>query len=151
MRTFYASLFVMLFALTASAQTKSAYSLYVENQTPCTQYYAVFGDEVCQCGTSYSSIILTIAPFSSTTYVNSTFITGFPATPKGIVGAKILDGPTFCNPNGGVVGEINCGFPASYGYMAISANNCTPCVPTKAVWYPPMDNCEQMAKLIFAP
>lgn len=154
MKKIYMFLVAMIISVSLFAQAKSAYSLRVENNTPCTQYYVVFGDEFCTCGTAFSSIILTIAPFSSIFYPNSTSFSGtmgtFPPTPKGLVGAKILDGPTFCMPGGGAVGQTVCGFPMSYGYMALDGA-CNPCGPTKATWFPATNSCQETARLVFNP
>ncbi|OJV53595.1 MAG: hypothetical protein BGO31_01660 [Bacteroidetes bacterium 43-16] len=139
----------MLIAFAGFAQSPSAYGLVVENHTNCTQTYYVIGDELCKCGGAYASPMITIPPGGVHVYPNSTTIPGFPAIPKGIFGAKILDGPVFCSPAGGAVGQAPCGLPPSYGFMTL-LSSCTPCAMTKANWLP-ANNCEEMARLIFTP
>ncbi len=148
MKKLFLSLMIMLASLAAFAQAPSAYSLVVYNQTKCTQYFVVFGDEFCVCGSTYSSTVIAIPPSATFTYPNS--IPLFGGTPKGIVGAKILDGTPGCTPNGGTVGQNVCGLPLSYGFMNISGN-CTPCAQTKATWYPAVQSCQETAKLVFTP
>lgn len=148
MKKLLLSLVIMLASLSAFSQAKSAYSLIVYNQTKCTQYFVIFGDEFCQCGSAYSSGIIAIPPATTFTYPNSVPLFG--GTPKGIVGAKILDGTPACTPNSGVVGQDLCGLPLAYGFMNIGAT-CTPCEQTKATWYPAAQSCQETAKLVFAP
>jgi len=148
MKKLLLSLVIMLASIATFAQAPSAYSLVVYNQTKCTQYFVVFGDEFCVCGSTYSSPVIAIPPSATFTYANSVPLFG--GTPKGIVGAKILDGTPGCTPNSGVVGQDACGLPLSYGFINISGN-CTPCQQTKATWYPTALSCQETAKLVFTP
>lgn len=152
MKKLYFFLVAMILPVAIWAQMPSAYSLRVLNQTPWPQQYVIFGDEICgPCGSTYASITLTIAPMSTITYPNSTPFGGSypPTINKGIVGAKILNGPVVCSPGGGTVGQPPCGLPPSYGYVTI-VPGCTPAGPTKATWIP-AQNCELPAQLIFQP
>ena len=144
-------LIAMLLSFAGFSQGPSAYGLTVENQTNCTQYYYVLGDELCKCGGAYNSTLITIPPGGVHVYPNSTTIPGFPTTPaKGIFGAKILDGPMGCNPSGGAVGQGPCGLPPTYVFKTL-LNNCQICAVTKATWIP-ANKCEiDMARLIFTP
>lgn len=149
MKKLYFTLIAVLFSLAAFAQAQSARGLIVRNQTNCTQYYQVFGDELCRCGTQFTSRIFTIPPGATHNYPNSLTLMGtYPTSvPKGIVGARIPDGPAACGVPAGIVGHRSCGFPLSYGYMSISPA-CTPCANTKATWID-AQNCDLMAQLIF--
>lgn len=142
--------FLLVYTVISSALFAQAKSLIVQNQTNCTQYYVVFGDELCICGTTYSGSFTAIAPGASITYMNSRTLGGtFPTLmDKSIVGAKIPSGPIVCNPSAGVVGEPNCGIPSVFSYLSLNTN-CTPCGHTIAKWIPPT-NCGQ-ARLIFTP
>lgn len=132
----------------APAAAYGAYGLVVENHTNCTQTYIVVGDEICMCGGAYASTMITIPPGGVHAYPNSTTIPGFPPVPKGIFGAKILDGPISCSPGGNAVGQA-CGLLPSYGFMAL-LSGCAPCAMTKATWIP-APNCQDIARLIFTP
>lgn len=148
MKKLYFTLVAILFSFVAFAQAKSARGLIVRNQTNCTQYYQVFGDELCICGTKYTSKIFTIPPGATHNYPTSVTLGGlYPSTPKGIVGARIPDGPAACGVPAGIVGHRVCNFPLTYTYLSITPA-CTPCVTTKATWVD-APNCEQMAQLIF--
>lgn len=149
MRKLYFMLIALLFSAGAFAQVNSALSLVVQNQTNCTQFYQIFGDDPCRCGSQYVSKLFAIAPGATHTYTNSltlgnTYPTGIP---KGIVGAKIPNGPASCATPGGTVGHQVCNLPPTYTYTSISAT-CAPCAMTRATWIP-AQNCEQMARLIF--
>lgn len=144
------ALIAMLISFAGFSQGPSAYGLIVENQTNCTQYYYVIGDEICKCGGAYSSTMITIPPGGVHVYPNSTTIPGFPAPPKGIFGAKIVDGPVGCNAGGGAVGQGPCGLPPTYVFKTLF-NNCQTCAVTKATWIP-ANKCDiDMARLIFTP
>ncbi|MBL7707031.1 MAG: hypothetical protein JNM21_15900 [Taibaiella sp.] len=149
MKKLYFVLVALLFSLGALAQAQSARGLIVRNQTNCTQYYQVFGDELCRCGMQYTSRVFTIPPGATHNYPTSVTLSGTypPGTPKGIVGARIPDGPAACGVPAGIVGHRACGYPLTYTYMSITAT-CTPCVMTRATWVD-APNCEQMAQLIF--
>ena len=145
-------LYFMLIALLCSsglkAQVVSALALTVQKQTNCTQYYQMFGDEPCKCGSKYMSKVIAINPGATHTYPNSISLGGsYPAMPKGIVGARIPDGPASCITSGGTVGHQPCNLPPTYSYTSIAAT-CAPCSFTRATWIPGQ-NCEQMARLIF--
>lgn len=143
-------LIAILFSVAALAQSRAAYGLRVENQTNCPQNYYVVGDELCNCGGAYASTLIVIPPGGTHVYPNSTTIPGFPtSTPKGIFGAKILDGPVSCNTPGGSVGQGPCGLPPTYIFMSILPN-CRECARTRATWVP-SSNCDQMARLVFTP
>jgi len=148
MKKLLLSLMLLLSSMFVFAQAKSAYSLVVDNQTNCTQYFIVFGDEFCVCGSTYVSKTIAIPPVTTFTYPTSVPLFG--GTPKGIVGAKILDGTPGCTPNGGTVGQDVCGLPLSYGFLNISGN-CVPCQKTKATWDPTIQSCQETAKLVFTP
>lgn len=139
----------MLLSFAAFAQSPSAVGLMVQNQTNCTQYYYVVGDEMCMCGGMYASNIISIPPGGTHVYPNSTTLGGsFPTTiPKGIFAAKIPDGPLACATSGGSVGQAPCGLSTGYGYLSLTSV-CTPCAVTKATWYPAFA-CSDMARLIF--
>ncbi len=149
MKKLYFTLIAILFSIAAFAQAQSARGLIVRNQTNCIQYYQVFGDELCRCGTQYTSRIYTIPPGAVHNYPNSLTLSGtYPTTtPKGIVGARIPDGPAACGVPAGIVGHRVCGFPLTYNYLSITPS-CTPCSATKATWVD-APNCDQMAQLIF--
>lgn len=142
-------LIAMLLSFAALAQSPSAIGLSVQNQTNCTQYYYVVGDEMCMCGGVYASNLIAIPPGGIHVYSNSTTLGGsFPTTvPKGIFAAKIPDGPLACATSGGSVGQAPCGLTTLYGYLSLTAT-CAPCANTKATWYPAYD-CSGMARLIF--
>ncbi|OJV53594.1 MAG: hypothetical protein BGO31_01655 [Bacteroidetes bacterium 43-16] len=142
-------LLALLLSFVASAQSPSAYGLVVQNQTNCTQYYYVVGDELCMCGGIYASNMIAIPPGGTHVYPNSTTLGGsFPTSvPKGIFAAKIPDGPMACATSGGAVGQAPCGLTTLYGYLALNAT-CAPCSYTKATWYPSFA-CSDMARLIF--
>ena len=75
---------------------------------------------------------------------------GYPTTtPKGIVGAKIPNGPLICSPGGGTVGQPPCGLPTTYGFTTLNGS-CAPVGNTKAIWVP-ATNCQSTAQLIFQP
>ncbi|RYE00316.1 MAG: hypothetical protein EOP54_00605 [Sphingobacteriales bacterium] len=143
-------LIAMLLSFAAFAQPRSAYGLVVRNLTSCDQYYVVVGDELCNCGGAYGSPVISIPPGGTHVYPNSTTIPGFPSTPKGIFGAKIPDGPAYCNVPAGAVGQPICGLPPVYGYVSIGAN-CIRCTMAKATWDPAINNCDDMARLTFTP
>ncbi|RYE00317.1 MAG: hypothetical protein EOP54_00610 [Sphingobacteriales bacterium] len=149
MKKLYFTLIALLFSLVALAQAPSARGLIVRNQTNCTQYYQVFGDELCLCGMKYNSQVFTIPPGGIHNYTTSVTLFGTypPGTPKGIVGARIPNGPASCGVPAGIVGHRACGFPSTYTYMSFTPA-CTPCVMTKATWVD-ASNCEQTAQLIF--
>ncbi len=149
MKKLYFTLVAILFSFVALAQAQSARGLIVRNQTNCTQYYQVFGDELCRCGMQYTSRVFTIPPGATHNYPTSVTLSGTypPGIPKGIVGARIPDGPAACGVPAGIVGHRACGYPLTYTYMSITST-CTPCVMTKATWVD-APNCEQMAQLIF--
>ncbi|RYE00318.1 MAG: hypothetical protein EOP54_00615 [Sphingobacteriales bacterium] len=150
MKKLYFTLVSLLLSFAVFAQAPSARSLVVQNQTNCTQYYQVFGDEICKCGSQFVSNLFAIPPGGTHTYPTSVTLGGtFPTIPKGIVGAKIPDGPAGCPISGGTVGHQACNLPPVYSYLSISAS-CTPCGPTRATWFPAV-NCEQVARLIFTP
>ena len=152
MKKLYFSLLALILPVALWAQMPSAYSLRVQNQTPWPQQYVIFGDQLCgPCGSTYASMVLTIAPMSTINYPTSMPLGGSypPTMPQGIVGAKILDGPVFCSPGGGTVGQPPCGLPPTYGYVTIDPG-CNPVGNTKAIWVP-AQNCELPAQLIFQP
>ncbi|WP_313491962.1 MULTISPECIES: hypothetical protein [Sphingobacterium] len=137
----------MLITVAAFSQ---AYSLRVENQTQCTQYYIIFGDEICKCGNTYTGKTFAINPGDVHNYSNSVPLLGsYPGTPKSIVGARILHGPLNCQSAFGIIGEPNCGLPIAYTYLSLNPD-CRPCVQTTARWIP-ANNCQGMARLIFTP
>lgn len=141
----------LLLSLAAFSQTSSpsAVGLVVENKTICTQYYLVFGDEDCECGSNFTSPFIAIPPGATHYYPSSTTLGGtFPtSTPKGIVGVKTLDGPVLCGAGGGMVGQTLCGLIQSYGFTALTSS-CTPCASTKAAWFS-ATSCSDKATLIF--
>lgn len=144
----FLSFFVAMF-LSVVAFSQS-YSLRVENQTQCVQYYQIFGDEICICGNKYNGAVFAINPGGVHNYVNSVPLMGsYPGIPKGIVGAKILTGPPQCQVAGGIVGEPPCGLPLIFTYMALN-QDCRPCAQTTARWIP-ATNCQGKALLIFTP
>lgn len=142
--------FLLVFTVISSALFAQPRSLIVQNLTNCTQYYMVFGDELCICGTTYTGSFNAIAPGATITYMNSRTLGGtFPTLmDKSIVGARIPSGPIVCNPSAGVVGEPVCGFPTVFSYVSFTLN-CTPCSRSTARWFP-ATNCGQ-ARLIFTP
>ncbi len=148
MKKLLLSLVIMLASIAAWAQAPSAYSLIVYNQTKCTQYFMVFGDAFCVCGSTSASVTIAIPPMTTFTYPTSVPLFG--GTPKGIVGAKIFDGTPGCSPTAGTVGQGPCGLPMSYGFMTF-AGGCIPCAQTKATWYPATSSCQEPAKLVFTP
>ena len=143
-------LIAMLISFAGFSQGPAAYGLIVENQTNCPQNYYVLGDELCQCGGAYNSPLITIPPGGVHVYPNSTTVPGFPGTPKGIFGAKILDGPITCGAGGGVVGQGPCGLPPVYTFKTL-LGNCASCDLTRATWIPANDCKADMARLIFTP
>lgn len=149
MKKLYFTLIAVLFSVVAMAQARSARGLIVRNQTNCTQTYQIFGDELCVCGTSYTSRIFTIPPGGVHNYPTSVSLgnTYPPGVPKGIVGARIPDGPPACGTPSGIVGHRNCNYPMTYTYLAFTPA-CTPCSTTRATWVD-AQNCELMAQLIF--
>lgn len=149
MKKLYFTLVAILFSFVALAQVQSARGLTVRNQTNCTQYYEVFGDELCRCGKQYVSKTFSIPPGGVHNYPTSVTLGNLYPTgvPKGIVGARIPNGPIACGVPSGVVGHQACGYPPSYIYMSITST-CTTCVTTRAIWVD-APNCEQMAQLIF--
>lgn len=151
MKKIFFILAALLLSIAAFAQPRAAYGLVVQNQTSCDQYYVVVGDELCDCGGTYGSSIISIPPGGTHVYPNSTTIPGFPTTtPKGIFGAKIPDGPIYCNVPAGAVGQPACGLPPLYGFISIGAN-CIRCTMAKANWIPASNSCQEMARLIFTP
>lgn len=152
MKKLYFFLLALILPVALWAQAPSAYSLRVQNQTPWTQYYYIFGGEVCgPCASTYSSMLIAIAPMTTVSYPNSLPLGGSypPTTPKGIVGAKIPNGPLICSPGGGTVGQPPCGLPTTYGYVTLNSS-CAPVGNTKAIWVP-ATNCQSTAQLIFQP
>lgn len=151
MKKLYFMLIALFVSVGAFAQVNSALSLVVQNQTNCTQYYQIFGDDPCRCGSKYVGKIFAIPPGATHNYANSTpFGNTYPtAMGRGIVGARIPDGPNGCATSGGTVGHQACNLPPVYTYMSISAT-CTPCAMTRATWIP-AQNCELTARLIFTP
>lgn len=150
MKKLYFTLIALLFSFVALAQVQSARGLMVRNLTNCPQYYEVFGDELCRCGTKYTSKVITINPGAVHNYPTSVSLGGSYPTgiAKGIVGARIPNGPMTCGSVPvGVVGHMACGYPLMYTYMSISPA-CTSCAVTKATWIE-AQNCEQIAQLIF--
>lgn len=146
MKKLLLSFVILLAAFSAFSQAKSAYSLVVYNQTKCTQYFMIFGDALCACGSAYSSVLISIPPMGTITYANS--IPLFGGTPQGIVGAKILNGALNCIPGAGVIGPGSCGLPPAYNFLTLGAN-CVPCGQAKATWHPAPDSCQETAKLVF--
>jgi len=152
MKKLYFFLLAMILPVAIWAQAPSAYSLRIQNQTPWPQQCVIFGGEVCgPCASTYTSMTIMVAPMTTLSYGNSTTLGGSypPSIPKGIVGAKILNGPAVCSPGGGTVGQPPCGLPTTYGYVTILPG-CTPAGPTKAIWVP-ATNCQSTAQLIFQP
>ena len=150
MKKLYFFLLAMILPVSMWAQATSAYSLRVQNQTPLPQQYTLFGGEVCgPCASTYSSVILTIAPMSTISYPNTTTVPGYPATPKSMTGAKILNGPVICSPGGGTVGQPGCGLPLTYVFTTLDPS-CNPAFTTRADWIP-VTNCQGTAQLIFRP
>lgn len=145
----------LLFSLIALSFSSFAFSqarsLRVENQTSCTQYYIIVGDEWCKCGDKYYSPLIAIPPGGSHGYTTTMPLGGsFPAAvPKSISGAKIPDGPPGCMLPGSNVSEPCFGMPLSYTYMSYK-DNCEKCAKTTATWVPAPD-CDGQAKLIFTP
>lgn len=150
MKKLYFTLVALLFSFVALAQVQSARGLIVRNQTNCMQYYEAFGDELCRCGSQFTTKVIAIPPGAVHNYPTSMTLGGSfpPGTPKGIVGARIPNGPASCGtvPTG-VVGHQACGLPLVYNYMSISPT-CSACVMTRATWIEPQ-NCEQIAQLLF--
>ena len=145
-------LLFFIIALFASAVGFSqASSLVVENMTNCTQYYIVIGDEICVCGTQYTSSLFSIPAGGIQAHTSTMGLGGsYPSTiPKGIIGARIPDGPVVCQPSGSTVGEPACGLPPIYTYMAID-QSCRPCARTNARWIRSL-NCDTSARLVFTP
>lgn len=143
--------FILLWTLIPFALFAQAGKLVVQNMTLCTQYYIIFGDELCTCGSIYYSSLSAIAPGATHSYMNSRTLGGtFPATAdKSIVGARIPAGPLMCSPSGGVLGEQDCGLPIVYTYFSLSTS-CAPCTLTNARWWPASD-CDSTARLVFGP
>lgn len=129
-----------------------AFSLVVTNQTNCTVYYRIVGDEICVCGETYSSPILALGPGGTVTYPNTTVLGGsYPMSPpKSIVAAYIYaDTVRDCqNLPFGVVGTPGCGYPLIYTYQALRF--CQPCRPNPvtARWTP-APSCQGQARLDF--
>ncbi len=147
MQKLFSFLIVMFVSVVSFAQ---AYSLRVENQTQCVQYYSIFGDEICKCGNKYNGAVFAINPGGVHNYSTSVPLLGsYPGTPRSIVGAKILTGPQQCQAAGGIVGEPPCGLPLIYTYIALN-QDCRPCAQTTARWFP-APNCQGMARLVFTP
>lgn len=143
--------FILLLSLIPFALFAQARSLVVQNLTPCTQYYIIFGAELCACGSIFHSSVMAIAPGGTHSYMNSRSLGGtFPTTAdKSIVGARIPDGPLRCSSSAGVVGEQACGLPIVYSYLSLSAD-CVPCESTNARWWFAPD-CDSAARLLFLP
>ncbi|GEM63916.1 hypothetical protein SF1_18980 [Sphingobacterium faecium NBRC 15299] len=144
-------LFSLLVALLISSIAFSqARALRVENQTNCVQYYQIFGDDLCICGNKYLSALIAINPGNVHNYNTSIPLGGtYPINAsKSIVGARIPNGPTLCQPTVGTIGEPPCGLALIYTYVAIT-QDCRPCAQTTARWFP-ATACGQ-ARLIFTP
>lgn len=143
----------VLISVSSFAQVPSARSLRVINQTNCHQFFAVFGDEFCQCGSTYSSNIIGIAPGSMLFYPDTTTLGGsFPVgAPKGISLARIVNQqpPFNCPAEGGTIGQPLCGVPPSVTFLTYQTG-CVPCANTTAAWYPATTSCNQEARLVFS-
>ncbi len=148
MKNLFSFLIAMFISVVGFSQ---ATGLIVENQTPCMQYYQIFGDEVCRCGTRYSGNVISIPPGGVHTYSGTTSLgnTYPPATTKGMVGARIFDGSPACQSNSGTVGEPACGLPPTYTYIALN-QDCRECTRTTARWIP-APHCTSEARLVFTP
>lgn len=152
MKKLYFLLVSLLMATSVFSQAAS--SLSVVNQTNCTQYFMVIGSDACGCTPTLVSTVIAIPPAGTINYPNSTTIPGFPADIRFILGARILNGPTACNPLWSIVGSTLCGASAGYTFMALLQNpatgQCQNCATSRAAWYPAA-TCAGNAQLEFTP
>lgn len=151
MKRIYLSLIAMLLSFMGFAQPFAATGLVVENRSNCTQYYILFGDKPCVCGSAFNSQVFTIPPGVTQVHPNTLALGGsYPTgTLTGIVGARVFNGPPGCGTPFGIVGQSFCGHPPSYAYTAISAS-CSPCSSSTAIWTS-ATSCSGRALLRFTP
>ena len=143
MRKLLLFLVLLVSSTTLFAQPPTAYGVRVINNSNCMVYYRIVGDELCKCGETYSSPIISLPPGGTILYPNSITLGGSypPGPPKSIMGAYIYSGPLSCAATViGRIGQSYCGLAPVFGYTGLNPT-CGPCAPIQAVWTT-TPNCE---------
>lgn len=144
-------LVMLISSTTIFAQMSTAFGLNVKNNSGCTVYYRIVGNQPCTCGEQFSSPVIALAAGGSIFYPNSIPLGGsFPtSSPRSIMGAYIYSGPTSCPATTiGRIGQSYCGLPALYGYTGLTPN-CAPCMGIQARWITTPDCVAGIAQLVF--
>lgn len=127
---------IAMLCFLATTAMGQATSLRVENNTPCNVYFVVYGKAApCPFAGAIASALITVSPFSSATYSNSSML-GLPPN-LFLIAADAYNQPTSCTMlplTIWTVGDPCTGFPPLIPIY--STTSCMVCAQFYVEWVP---------------